>query len=314
ASNWFNGYTNNPALPKAKERQNDFGGTLSGPIFRDRTFFFFSYEGLRLRLPATELTTVPDQSARSSASAPMQPYLNAFPLPNGSDDPSTGIAQFAASFSNPSSLDAYSLRLDHRWNDKLSMFARYNYSPSNVAQRGEAPFYSLSTVSSSKITTQTATLGSTWMFSSELANDLRFNYSRTSGKSSGSLDDFGGAVPPTSFMFPSPYTSVDSLLNLQVFSLQNGTLAAGPFGRNAQRQFNVVDAVSWQKHSHSLKFGADFRRLSPSNEPNSYEQIAYILDVPSAQSGSLLESIVGSNLASNLLFRNLGVYAQDTWR
>jgi len=48
ASNWFNGYANDPPLPKAKERQNDFGGTLSGPILRDKTFFFFSYEGLRL--------------------------------------------------------------------------------------------------------------------------------------------------------------------------------------------------------------------------------------------------------------------------
>src|SRR6185312_4577631 len=53
ANNWFNGFTNNPPLPKAKERQNDFGGTVGGPIFKDRTFFFFSYEGLRLQLPQT---------------------------------------------------------------------------------------------------------------------------------------------------------------------------------------------------------------------------------------------------------------------
>src|SRR6202035_401789 len=74
ASNWFNGYTNNPPLPKAKERQNDFGGTLSGPIIRDRTFFFFSYEGLRLRLPQTELTTVSDTS-------PADPFSRQFGVP-----------------------------------------------------------------------------------------------------------------------------------------------------------------------------------------------------------------------------------------
>src|SRR6185312_1161840 len=44
ANNWFNTSVA-PALPKAKERQNDFGGTFGGPIFKDRTFFFFSYEG-----------------------------------------------------------------------------------------------------------------------------------------------------------------------------------------------------------------------------------------------------------------------------
>src|SRR3981081_632942 len=57
ANDWF---ADNKGLPKPQERQNDFGGTLSGPILKDRTFFFFSYEGLRLRLPQTTLTTVPD--------------------------------------------------------------------------------------------------------------------------------------------------------------------------------------------------------------------------------------------------------------
>jgi hypothetical protein len=314
ASNWFNGYTNNPPLPKARERQNDFGGTIGGPVFKDRTFFFFSYEGLRLRLPETELTTVPDLAARSAAIPAMQPFLNAFPLPNGSDDSATGVAQFNASFSNPSGLDAYSLRLDHKLSGNLSAFARYNYSPSTITQRGQAPFYALSAVSSSRITTQTATIGATWGLSSIFSNDLRFNYSRTSGHTSGYLDGFGGAVPPGSLAFPSPFTATNSLLNLQIFSLQNGTLATGPFGHNVQRQFNFVDSLSWQKGGHNLKFGVDYRRLSPINEPNAYEQIAYMSDVPSAESGTLLQSVVGSNLKSTLLFRNLGVYAQDTWR
>src|SRR4029077_13212716 len=90
ANGWFNGYANNPPLPKAQERQNDFGGTFSGPILKNRTFFFFSYEGLRLRLPQTSLSTVPDSSitpggttnSRQNAVAAMQPFLNAFPLPN----------------------------------------------------------------------------------------------------------------------------------------------------------------------------------------------------------------------------------------
>ena len=314
ASNWFNGYTNNPPLPKAKERQNDFGGTIGGPIFKDRTFFFFSYEGLRLRLPETELTTVPDLAARNSSTLAMRPYLNAFPIPNGPDDSVAGVAQFNASYSNPSGLDAYSIRLDHKLTDNLNIFGRYNYSPSSIAQRGQPPFYSLSTVSSTRITTQTATLGATWGLSSTLANDFRFNYSRTDGSTSGSLDNFGGAIPPSSLSFPNPFSSANSLLNLQMFSLQNGTLATGPFGRNVQRQLNFVNSLSWQKSAHSLKFGADFRRLAPINEPNAYEQIAYLADVPNAINGNLLESVVGTNLTATLLFRNLGIYAQDTWR
>src|SRR6202046_2891346 len=82
ANDWFNGYTNNPPLPKAEERQNDFGGVFGGPIIKDKTFFFFSYEGMRLRQPATQETVVPDAASRQQAQASMPaivPYLNAFP-------------------------------------------------------------------------------------------------------------------------------------------------------------------------------------------------------------------------------------------
>ena len=129
ANDWFNGVNINPPLPKAEERQNDFGGTLSGPILKNRTFFFFSYEGLRLRLPQTGLSSVPDLNARQTPNAvpAMQPFLNAFPLPNGpeildaSGNP-TGTSAFNASYSNRSTLDAASLRVDHKLSDKLTLF------------------------------------------------------------------------------------------------------------------------------------------------------------------------------------------------
>jgi hypothetical protein len=57
ANDWFVNYDH---LPKPEERQNDFGGVFGGPIIKDKTFFFFSYEGLRLRQPSTQETVVPD--------------------------------------------------------------------------------------------------------------------------------------------------------------------------------------------------------------------------------------------------------------
>src|SRR5712692_6631476 len=56
ANDWF---ANANRLSKPQERQNDFGGTFSGPVLKNRTFFFFSSEWLRLRLPQTALSTVP---------------------------------------------------------------------------------------------------------------------------------------------------------------------------------------------------------------------------------------------------------------
>jgi len=141
----------------------------------------------------------------------MKPFLNAYPLPNGPQtvdalgNPIPGVFQFNASYSNPASLDAYSLRVDHKLSEKLVLFGRYSYSPSNIVQRGGGN--SLSEVNRSLITTQTATVGGTWLISPAISNDLRVNYSRTNASNETNLDNFGGAVPLTTLPFPSPFTT-----------------------------------------------------------------------------------------------------------
>src|SRR6202007_1804231 len=135
ANDWFANFNH---LPKPAERQNDFGGVFGGPIFKDKSFFFFSYEGLRLRQPFTQESLVPDVASRLQAPAAMQPFLNAYPLPNGVAA-GPGVAEFNASYSNPSSLDAYSIRVDQIIGSKFNLFGRYNYSPSNLDERN-APF------------------------------------------------------------------------------------------------------------------------------------------------------------------------------
>ena len=312
ANDWF---ADSVGLPKPEERQNDFGGTFSGPILKDKTFFFFSYEGLRLRLPQTELTQVPDLLARQDAVPAMQPYLNAFPLPtpNTPDDVNTGIAEFNTSFSNAATLDAYSLRIDHKLNSKWSLFGRYNYSPSEVIERGSGQV-SLSTVSPLRITTQTATAGATWLASSGIVNDLRFNYSRTNALTYSYLDNFGGAVPPATLPFPAPFTTKNANLTFGIFSVADGYLLDGATFHNIQQQFNVVDNLSVQKGSHGLKFGADFRRLSPAVDPSLYSQFPAFNDVPSSEIGSLAFSSQVSEVRATFLFYDLGLFAQDTWR
>ena len=311
SSSWFNGYTNDPPLKKAEERQNDFGGTFSGPLLKNRTFFFFSYEGLRLRLPQTALTTVPDTAARQDAVAALQPFLAAYPLPNGPDNVGTGIAQFRASYSNPGTLDAYSIRIDHKLTNKVSLFGRYNYSPSDFDQRGITS--SLSTVSLVGIGTQTATIGTTWMLSPTLSNDLRFNYSRTSASRDYETDNFGGAVPMATLPFPTPFTADNAQLYFNISSLVQGFLHEGRVQSGLQRQVNVLDNLSIAKGSHTLRFGIDYRRLSPVNAPYSYLQGAFLNNVTAAENGQFRAAVVSSSQDTTLLFQNLGVYAQDSW-
>lgn len=175
AKDWF---ANRAGQPKPPMRQNDFGGTFGGPVFlprfaeggpgwyngKDRTFFFFSYEGLRLRLPKFSLTNVPTLCLRglggcgagqSAAPASMQPVLNAFPLPNGRDL-GIGLAEFNSSYSDPSSLDATSIRIDHSVGSKLTIFGRYNQAPSESASRSGS---NVSNIISQLNNLRTVTLG-----------------------------------------------------------------------------------------------------------------------------------------------------------
>lgn len=322
ANDWFNGYTNTRPLKKAEERQNDFGGTFGGPILKNRTFFFFSYEGLRLRLPRTTLTTVPCDStctvsvnARAVAVPAMQPFLNAFPLPSGRDH-GDGTADFNASSSDKSTLNATSLRIDHHLTDTVYVFARYDYSPSELLQRAPNSVGSLNSVSWLQNTTQTATVGLTWTPSAAVANDFRFNYSRVRASTNDHLDSFGGAVPLSSesIPFPAPFTTQTGFFNFFIAGLSHGALLDGHVAGNLQRQFNIVNSLSTQKQAHSLKFGFDYRRLMPVLEAQLYLQQPIFFGVPSAESASPNFTFLASSHGAALLFGNLGAYAQDTWR
>ena len=310
ANDWF---ADADGLRKPEERQNDFGGTLSGPILTDRTFFFFSYEGLRLRLPQVGLTEVPDLAARQNAVPAMQPYLNAFPIDSNQPDLGNGVAQYNASYSNAATLDAYSLRVDHKLSNAWNIFGRYNYSPSQIVQRGFAGT-SLNDLTPIRITTQTGTVGAALVLSPQATNDLRFNYSRTDASSHSYLDDFGGAVPLSVLPFPSPYTRENAQLTFGLITLNGGILIASGGEKAVQRQINVVDGFTWQKGSHVLKFGADFRRLSPTFTPPAYLQAPVFFSVSSAETGDPFLSAVQSAVGAKFLFNNLGLYAQDTWR
>jgi hypothetical protein len=316
ANNWF---ADQQGLPKAAERQNDFGGVLGGPIIKDRTFFFFSYEGLRLDQPQTAITEVPSSATREAAPAALQPYLNAFPVANGPDF-GNGLAQLAATFSDPSSLDAVSLRIDHALTSKVTLFGRYNYAPSSLSQRDSQNDTSLSSIVDVQSKSQTLTLGSTQIISASASNEFRFNYSRTSAGSAYRLDGFGGAVPLNStLLFPSYPDGQNGRL---VFFIgtgdEVGLIADGGAGAsNLQRQINLVDSFSVTIGSHQLKFGIDYRRLSPISGPDSYQQEAVFSGVEGSGgvlSGAPLETAVEATDRVPMLFNNYSFYGEDIWK
>src|SRR5262249_1729831 len=176
------------------------------------------------------------------------------------------------SYSNPTNLDAASVRVDHTFTSKLTLFGRYNYAPSETRQRGITGV--LNNVSVSSFNTQTVTLGLTQAVNSKIRNDLRANYSRNRAGTFFIMDSFGGATPPP-----------DSLLFPPFATRQNATslVRVGPFGYvvggdnavNFQHQFNLVDNLIVAAGTHQLKFGVDYRRLSPIHGQQDY--IIFIL-------------------------------------
>ncbi len=306
ANNWF---ADANGLPKPEERQNDFGGTFGGPILKDRTFFFFSYEGLRLRLPSVGITIVPSISARAAAVPGTKPLLDSFPLPNGTDF-GDGTAQFNASFSNASTLNATSLRMDHRVNNKLSLFGRYNYSPSDLLSR-----FAGNKLTHTAYTIQTGTVGATWSRFPTITDDLRFNYSRSRSGNTSSLDSLGGAVPLTdsSLNFPSPFTPHNALFGALVLS-PFLFIPVGDAGDFRQEQYNLVDNLSLQKGPHSVKFGMDYRRLNPFYHPFQYQPAYLFLSLAKLEAGQLLLTFISSAQSDALRVQNLSAFAEDTWR
>jgi hypothetical protein len=313
ASDWFVNFNH---LPKPEERFNDFGGVLGGPVRKNRTFFFFSHESLRLKQPATQQTAVPDEASRLAAPASMRPYLNAYPVANGASL-GAGLAQFNASYSDPSSLDADSLRVDHAVNRQISVFGRFNYSPSDVDQRGRLGSAGvLSMRNTTSATTRTLTIGMTQVISSATTNELRANDSNQQVDVKYQLDNFGGAQPLSdSTLFPAGYTSANAGLIFNIAGI--GSYAQGRFGRNEQRQFNLIDNLSTLKGGHQLKVGFDYRWLAPSSAPFAYRQSAQFSGVTAASGGALSGTArvaqAGAFQPNSLRAQNFSLYGQDTW-
>jgi hypothetical protein len=319
AQDWFNDYfgTPEPAL-----RQNDFGGTLGGPVDvlglyhgKDRTFFFVSYEGLRLTAPqAATANFVPDDALRASAPAAVQQLLNAFPLPSpsGIDDTANGIAQYIGSWSNPGSLNSTSVRFDHAISDKARLFFRFSDTISGSSARGTSAASSSPTVlSKSDYSLMTYTAGVSSVLSNIVGNEFRLNYSSNSTTQNQVIDELGGSTP----------VNLAQLTGLGAGAAPQAFLAYGGYSialnqqrqSGTQRQWNLVDTVNLSRGHHQFKFGVDFRRLTPFAIPSNPLLVYFYLSESAVQTNSPFTFPVATAPAYPL-YKNFSAFVQDEWR
>jgi hypothetical protein len=312
ANNWFSDDAI-PQIPKAPEHHNDFGGVIGGPIWKDKTFFFASYEGARLDLPATMQIQVPYFGSTVPGCSPapaVAPFLEAYPKPNGTISSATCTGEFTGAFADKATLDAGSLRIDHTFNGRFSIFGRYNDAPSQIANRTN----SLSEIETTFVNTQTVTVGVNMTLSSRLFNALRGNYSTQRAGLSQALDSFGGAVPPGSSLL------IGSLPPGQtegIFGLADGTQSYvfGPESNNRTKQLNFVDDLSFTLGAHQLKFGGDYRAIFLDVAPfrNLFEYIGLSVQNLIA-TGQVFIFAPETVVPARILSQSTSLYAQDSWK
>ena len=331
ANDWF---ANRARQPRPPERQNDFGGTFGGPVMlprfgeggsqpwydgKNRTFFFFSYEGLRLRTPKFALTNVPSINLRQTAAPGIQPILRAFPLPNGRVL-ANGFAEFSSGYSDANTLNATSIRVDHTFSDRVTLFGRYNFAPSRSAVRNGSS--NLGSLSITELRPQTLTVGATMILSPEVSNELRANYSVNPARITAEQDGFGGTVPLAREIVLLPQYAPEG-------THWNAGATFGPPGLSSaflpqvtlnniavsQRQFNVIDTLSTTLSGHQLKFGADYRRLAPILSPRAYlVSLGGFSTTTSILNGISPLAIIGAGVETRPIYHEFSAFAQDTWK
>lgn len=327
ANDWFNDYLDQAESPL---RQNDFGGTLGGPLEiphvfdgKNKTFFFFSYEGLRLIEPqAANVTFVPDAYLRTCTLTPLQQVLNAFPQPTTSaptpdctiPDPGSGLTQFIGAWSNPSGIDATGIRLDHTISDRLRLFFRFANTSSNLMTRGTGTYGVASVLHSTAYTMRTYTFGATSSFSSSINNEFRLNFSSNSGVFSATLTSFAGgkAVDLSQLQgFPS---GARGAVQIGLF-FGNGypDLALNNFFGN-QSQWNLLDSLVLTRGRHQLRVGFDFRRLEPSIYAPSPVSAYDYLSANSVKTNSVDLGFGETSSPAFPIYTNFSTFVQDEWK
>jgi hypothetical protein len=308
------------ALSKPKIIMNDFGGTLGGPVkiphlVGGDTFFFISYEGLRLPRETPIVLSVPSMAMRSGnltsylagqgvtaiyepdGVTPLDPsnvpvsQISAqllqvlMPTPNlGSAD--SYANNYQINFPSPISSNQGDVRLDRTLSSRQTIFARFSYKNRQVTTAPSAACtFTYCAEAGSPLQgayntpeiDEGLTLAHNFIFTPHLLNEFRagYNAQHTSEEQSYSTSTI---LSQTGLSVPQPDTEWSEAPQVLI----NGFLSTGAGNPGVQRGqiIEALDNVSWTRGNHSFKFGADFKRLTDHDDNvfGNYRSGWYVFD------------------------------------
>ncbi|HEV7891075.1 MAG TPA: TonB-dependent receptor [Pyrinomonadaceae bacterium] len=310
-------------------KRNQFGAAIGGPVLlphfgeggspigydgKNRTFFFFSYEGLRQRQGLTLNTDVLSDAQRAAAtSAVTRRLLDLIPRANATG--ANGSPRFVGSGTAPVDIDQGTIDITHNLgvDDRL-----HGYYALQRDRRGE-PTLQLNSIPGFGDTRQSRrqifTFNETHTFGANLVNEARFGFNR-----------IHISFTPNALLNPADFginVGVNEPIGIPQISITGSALNFGgptgfPQGRS-DTTYVFSDTFSYLRGAHSFKFGGEFRRFLNNNFGQDPGTLGFAnvngflagnvstFTITLAQAGS-------NNVTSSISQGALGVFAQDNYK
>jgi len=306
ANDWF---ANQDGIARPPLTYHDFGGVLGGPLISNRTFFFVSVEALRLAQSSVTATFVPSAAVREQLPSALEGLLDGVPYPNPAlVNPFEGVAPGTDIIRQSSWVTASSLRIDHTVNSRLQIFGRYNHAPSSSA--GTQYFGTQAT--NLNMSADTVTLGADAAVSSAIEAALRFGYVATAQDMAfRPHGPAAGSDPGYTELLGTPPAETG-------YEILTGFYSPGPANwqtRYSQRQRNLTGSMSATAGRHQMKWGLDWRQISPR-----FQAQPYLADVLYTFSGIAPRYVIDTFLKTQkfepaiIRLQNVAAFVEDAFK
>jgi hypothetical protein len=297
-------------------QRNQFGGSMGGPLQRDKTFLFANYEGFRQHLHQTSATFVPDAVSRAAAVPSVKPLLNLWPTPPAGAPDFSGIAEVFGSPLQTVREDFSTVRVDHTFSSRDTFSGIYTIDDGDDFTATPLDPFSSDVVA---LREQVLSFEETHVFSPSLVNTARVGFSRAAYFFTGEPTPGTPAASVSGFLVGLPVGAVvvggSAASNPQA---QLG-LAGSNNGSNlriARNLYTYEDHLTMTRGRHQLEFGGWFQQFQ-SNETIALSQFgqATFTSLQTFLKGTI-SSFLFDPAPTELNWRSLfgAWFVQDTFR